>query len=455
MDIGDGDARGQGKRRAADATTVAADAVVIQISAIRAAVGAAANVTSRGVDAHHISAADDTGKGIVAVGISGGGVEITGGLVGGGDDQQAAERRFAVVLTVVVQILPDAVAQRQFVEAKVDGLIAIGIGAGLDWVVAFVAFPGRLGAGGQADDAARHNATRLAQAVEGGAVILVVTSGVAGVGVLAAAVHIAVEQAAHDKVGVGNDDEVARGSAEARRQIGKGIVAATGEGAGNAAVTGAKEAVAVAILIEFDDHAVGHILFTTGDTAVVVGVVPDAVAQADFGRDGDQVIFHFAITGGAIGAKIKVRTEAEAGAQQLAGVGVDRHVHGQENGLHTRLTTDRLCHRLTGAKAAIAVPVDKAIEDSAAAGGVDHANGDGGALTRGEGREGDAIFVVGRAGNVIAGGGGVGLAVGFVINQAAEIEAIGDEMAGANGAGDVGVVVGRCGGAAAAAVRVG
>ncbi|MEZ4729912.1 MAG: hypothetical protein R3E79_22505 [Caldilineaceae bacterium] len=142
--------------------------------------------------------------------------------------------------------MPDAVTQCQLVEAKVDGLVAIGIRGGLDRIIGFVAFTGGLCAGGQADGAAGDD-NPTPKCGEGSAVVMVVAGAVEGVGVLAAAVDIAIERAAQDKVGVGDDDQVARGGAQAGRQIGKGIVATAGKGAGNAAVAGAKAAIASAL----------------------------------------------------------------------------------------------------------------------------------------------------------------------------------------------------------------
>ena len=280
---GDGRARGQHKGRAADETTAAPHTIVIQVGAVGGAIGAAADIAGRGLEAHHIGAADDPREGVVAIGIGCCRVDSSRRLVGGSDGQGHIQIRLVIVLAVVVQIRPDAVAQGQLVEAKVNRLVAVPIGAGLDRVVALVAFTRWLGGCRQADRLARHYATGLAQAVDRSTMIPVVAGRIDGIRVLTTAVHIAHEQPTRHEVGVADDDEIVGGQAAAWCEVGKGVVAATGQRAGDQGVTTAERATAIAVLVEFDHDTVSHILFTAVNRAIIVGVIPDAVAQADHG----------------------------------------------------------------------------------------------------------------------------------------------------------------------------
>ena len=237
----------------------------------------------------HIGAADQTGEGIVTA-VGGRGSDHHTVIVEQCDGY-AVECWFAAIdLVVVVVIFPNIVADAEFVEAKVQRLVAIGVDVGqVAAIAAFAAADGWFIADGQAD---RRAGDHTQSGEEVAIVILILVIIGIGCGTVAVAGDIGIQDVAIGKVGRCHDDQIGCVEINGWRQFGKGVVAAAaGSRCCDEAIAGIVNATAVAILVEFQLHcshagaAAGYIACTVIIQAIVVGVIPDAIAQVDKGPE--------------------------------------------------------------------------------------------------------------------------------------------------------------------------
>ena len=146
-------------------------------------------------------------------------------------------------------------------------------------------------------------------------------------------------------------------------------------------------------------------------------------------RDGDQIIFHFAIVGQTNRTQAGIGAQAEARPQLLGGVGMGRDVESQQHVLVASITGNGLRYRFTASKVAVAIEVDKAIENGGATGRVDYGCRDDRGLAGDKGGQHNAIFVV--AIGVIAIGAGGRLTVEFAVLACAQAQSVNNDVAGA------------------------
>jgi hypothetical protein len=157
-----------------------------------------------------------------------------------------------------------------------------------------------------------------------------------------------------------------------------------------------------------------------------------------------EVILDFTVRGCTGGGEGGVGGKAEAGTDKVGGFSACGYREGEINSYGAGAAigdVDGLDFSVGLNEVAIAIPVNEAVEDSIATGVVDDGGGDGDRSTGGDaGGDGDALLVIEVVG-VVTGGGGIGQAVGFCIESSADLEFIGDDVAGAT-VKDGGVVSG-------------
>ena len=96
---------------------------------------------------------------------------------------------------------------------------------------------------------------------------------------------------------------------------------------------------------------------------------------------GEQIIFHFAVVRQPCTGQASNAAQAETRSYLLAKHRRRRHIEGQQHRLVAGSAVDGLGHCLIAAKVAVAVEVDKAIENRTLSGRIDHRRGDDSTLS--------------------------------------------------------------------------